>query len=141
MGKQRPKAQNMGKYIHIYTPQKTINYENYIKYCYYESNQDKEPFINGEKLKAVIKIFQKIPISTSKKKANLMRLGIERPTKKPDIDNILKVVFDGLNGLAYKDDTQIIELEASKFYSDTPRIELTLIELELNQEPKNLFNI
>lgn len=127
-GKARPKAQNLGKYIHIYTPQKSLDYENYIRWSY--SSQVKEPpYMMGEYLRATIRIYQAIPKSTSKKKAQAMRDGLERPTKKPDIDNILKSIFDSLNNLAYKDDTQIIEVLATKYYSDTPRLEIELMEV------------
>ena len=49
-----------------------------------------------------------------------------RPTKKPDLDNIIKAIADSLNGIAYKDDAQIVELKSKKFYSDTPRVEVTI---------------
>ncbi len=136
-GKQRPKAQNMGKYIHIYTPQATINYENYIKLSYLDalerSKGTLEPlsqYLNKETmLEAKISIFQSIPKSTSKKKALLMLEGNIRPIKKPDIDNILKSVFDGLNGIAFKDDTQIIRIQTEKFYSNEPRIDIEIKEI------------
>ncbi len=78
--------------------------------------------------------------------------GKIRPTKKPDIDNILKSVFDSLNQVAFYDDTQIIEIQASKYYSDISRIEIQIERVEngpinnlLNkpeeeQGPKNLFD-
>ena len=52
-----------------------------------------------------------------------------RPNKKPDADNVIKLVADALNEVAYKDDTQIIELECRKFYSNIPRMEITLEDL------------
>lgn len=55
--------------------------------------------------------------------------GNIRPIKKPDIDNILKSVFDGLNGIAFKDDTQIIRIQTEKFYSNEPRIDIEIKEI------------
>ncbi|WP_139353333.1 RusA family crossover junction endodeoxyribonuclease, partial [Clostridioides difficile] len=49
-----------------------------------------------------------------------------RPNKKPDIDNVVKIIADSLNEIAYKDDTQIVEVVASKYYSDKPRVEVIL---------------
>ena len=66
--------------------------------------------------------YMRIPNSTSKKKKNLMRRGMIRPTKKPDIDNIFKVVADALNGVAYPDDKSIVDCQVRKFYSDRPRL-------------------
>ena len=36
------------------------------------------------------------------------------PAKKPDIDNIVKAVLDALNEVAYRDDTQVVELQVRK---------------------------
>ncbi|CZR99762.1 Endodeoxyribonuclease RusA [Clostridioides difficile] len=52
--------------------------------------------------------------------------GLIRPNKKPDLDNIIKSVADSLNGIAYKDDSQIVEVVSKKYYSDRPRVEVEL---------------
>jgi Holliday junction resolvase RusA-like endonuclease len=52
------------------------------------------------------------------------------PTKKPDIDNVVKSIFDALNKVAFNDDTQIISLSVRKFYSEHPRVEVTIWEYE-----------
>jgi Holliday junction resolvase RusA-like endonuclease len=52
------------------------------------------------------------------------------PTKKPDADNILKLVADALNGLAYVDDKNIVTAHAHKVYSDRPRLEINIIPKE-----------
>ena len=58
-----------------------------------------------------------IPKSYTKGKRLACEHNINRPDKKPDIDNILKIVLDGLNGVAYADDKQVIEVRCRKFYS------------------------
>lgn len=50
------------------------------------------------------------------------------PLKKPDMDNIVKVVADALNGVAYHDDTQIALLSASKIYSDEEGLDIVVGE-------------
>ncbi|WP_423739149.1 RusA family crossover junction endodeoxyribonuclease [Clostridium sporogenes] len=55
-------------------------------------------------------------------------MGIVRPTIKPDVDNIAKVILDSLNGLAYKDDKQIVTCGISKWYGEDPRVEVILEE-------------
>ena len=57
-----------------------------------------------------------------------MLLGIIRPTIKPDVDNIAKVILDSLNGLAYKDDKQIVFCIISKWYGENPKVEVILEE-------------
>ena len=55
---------------------------------------------------------------------------LERPTKKPDVDNIAKAILDSLNGIAYRDDSQIVELNMKKLYADLGFVKVTLEELE-----------
>ena len=52
--------------------------------------------------------------------------GELRPTKKPDCDNIAKVILDALNGIAYHDDSQVVELVVHKHYAETTRVNVTL---------------
>lgn len=59
-----------------------------------------------------------------------MRAGIIRPTKKPDMDNCIKVIADALNKLAYHDDTQIVDCQIRKFYSDDPRVEVRILDIQ-----------
>jgi Holliday junction resolvase RusA-like endonuclease len=55
-----------------------------------------------------------------------MLKGIIRPTKKPDIDNVAKIILDSLNCICYKDDTQIVSLIVNKYYSQEPRVEVVI---------------
>ena len=50
------------------------------------------------------------------------------PTKKPDIDNIVKIVLDAMNGIAFKDDTQITKLQVEKLYSTSESISVKISE-------------
>lgn len=119
MGKQRPK---FGKGF-TYTPKKTVEYENYVKFIFQEKYG--QPNLTGQ-IKADIKVYFDIPQSTSKVKKAEMLQNTVRPTKKPDCDNIAKIILDSLNGIAYADDKQIISLSVEKYYSDTPKVCLIL---------------
>ena len=78
-------------------------------------------------IKALIIAYYKIPKSYSKKRVQAIRDGLEKPTKKPDADNIAKIILDSLNGIAYKDDSQIVELRVIKRYTeDKERVEFEL---------------
>ena len=80
-------------------------------------------------VKINITAYKKVPKSYTKKRTELIRNGIEQPVNKPDIDNICKIVLDALNGVAYKDDTQVIRLAISKKYTEsTERIEFEVKE-------------
>lgn len=110
-----------------YTPPNTVKYENWIRTCYMQANGGS--FNSMEMLDINILAFFKIPKSVSKVKRELMLSGKIRPTKKPDGDNILKAACDALNGLAYGDDKQLTDKAVHKWYSDEPRLEITLMKL------------
>lgn len=123
--KQRPRL-SKGR---IYTPQATVNYEGYVKWCYSEyANQYGLKPIQGA-IRAEIEVFIAIPKSDSKKKKELKLNKKIRPTVKPDSDNIAKSILDALNGLAYVDDKQITELEVRKYYSEEAYVNVKLIEV------------
>jgi len=121
LGKQRARTLKSGR---SYTPDQTVNYETYVKMCYVE--QGGRNLGGTDLLWMEIAAFYPIPKSTSKKKAALMEGGEIRPTVKPDLDNCIKIVADSLNGIAYKDDSQIVSVVANKFYSDAPRLEIKI---------------
>lgn len=130
-GKQRPRVTMRGGFATAYTPKETVNYETYVKTCYIQQNRHE--MLEGS-IKAEIKAYFSIPKSTSKKKHKLMADGEIKNTKKPDCDNIAKIILDSLNGIAYHDDSQICELSVEKLYGEQPRVVLTLSELEENQD-------
>lgn len=125
-GKGRARARVMGgRFAQMYTPKDTVEYENYIKLLFVQSNAT---IIVNKPVIATLKAFYSIPKAFSKVNTQKALQGELRPLKKPDIDNIQKIVFDALNGLAYKDDTQIVRVVCEKWYDNQPRIELELSE-------------
>jgi Holliday junction resolvase RusA-like endonuclease len=88
----------------------------------------------------IVALFE-IPKSTSKKRAELMRAGEIRPTKggrgNPDLDNIAKAICDALNGIAYHDDAQVVDLKVVKYYSDTPCVTVTVEEVTEDDSKAN----
>ena len=102
-GKQRPRVTTRGGYAHAYTPTETTAYEKRIKYGYVMQGGSK---IDGA-VRLEVWAFMQIPKSASKKHA--AELEGTPCTKKPDADNILKIVMDALQGTAYCDDKQITE--------------------------------
>ena len=106
-----------------YNPKQNIEYENWVKQCYWIKYKQK--MLTGQ-IKAEIKAYFKIPKSTSKKRKKLMIEEKIRPTKKPDTDNIAKIILDSLNTIAFDDDKQVVDLKVEKFYSEEPRVEVEL---------------
>lgn len=124
--KGRPRFRNMGKFVKTYTDEKTVNYENLVKLSFINSGC--EPYLNGEPLECEINIYKSIPKSVSKKKQQEMLLGKIRPTTKPDLDNCIKSILDGLNKVAFKDDSQIVHIQCSKHYSNNPYVRILIKE-------------
>ena len=123
-GKQRPRfnTQN-GK---AFTPKDTITYENWIKCCYREQSGK---WLEGA-IRARIEVYYKIPKSYTKKRVQAIRDGLEMPLKKPDADNVAKIVLDSLNKIAFSDDAQIVELTVIKKWTE----EMERIEFELEEK-------
>jgi Holliday junction resolvase RusA-like endonuclease len=120
-GKARPRVTKWG----THNTEKTILYENLVKVCYQE--QCKE--YTEKPLCVHMYIFYGVPKSTPKKNIRPMLGGEIRPCKKPDIDNVAKIVLDALNGIAYKDDTQVVSLHIGKFYGEIARVEVEITEV------------
>lgn len=112
IGKGRPRL-NTNTGI-IYTPTKTKDYETLIEQ-YYLLKYPKINQLEG-RLKVSILAYFSIPKTTKKSDINEMLENNISPTKKPDIDNIVKVILDSMNKFAFKDDTQITKLEVEKRY-------------------------
>lgn len=114
------------------TPEKTVLYENLIKTRYIETIEKQMiPFQTLEgPLTVHISAYYEPPKSTSKKNYAKMMDNTILPTKKPDIDNIAKVVLDALNGIAYKDDTQVINLNVIKRYSKEAYVQVQIERVE-----------
>jgi len=130
-GKGRPRFRKTGKFVQAYTPKETHEYENVIR-TYYK----------GKKMHGMISLtigaYYEIPKSYTKKyRKEIIDTNI-RPMVKPDIDNVIKVVMDALNGVAYDDDKQIVTVLAVKQYSSDPRLEIILGELndDIQNEPQ-----
>jgi len=125
IGKERPRVNTKtGK---VYTPTKTSSFEDKVKWAFRSKyNIDMEP--STEPFKALIIAEFEPPKSLSKKKKENLILDGDY-TKKPDVDNIAKIILDSLNGLAYKDDSQVINLEVIKRYSDENMVIVRLEEM------------
>lgn len=135
-GKQRPKVSVLGnsKFAHAYTPKETINYESKVVQAFKKEwccEDQTFPFEPGEE------IYATIVASFSLQKQHYCKKGINakgieklegkiNPIKAPDCDNIAKVCLDALNGIAYKDDSQITCLLVMKKYAEKPKVEIYL---------------
>lgn len=110
----------------MYTPAKTVKYESLVALAAHEAMQGAIP-LSGP-VRVTINIYCEIPASWSQKKKTQAMDGFIRPTGRPDFDNCCKACSDGMNGIVYKDDSQIVWALITKQYAATPRVEVMVCE-------------
>lgn len=126
VAKGRPRFTTRGGYARAYTPKKTKVFEKRVELM--TKQQFKQPFEKPVKVDILIK--KQPPKSWSKKKRKQAILGDIAPTAKPDIDNYVKSILDGMNGVAWKDDSYIVELKQQKIYADKDGAEIHVKEID-----------
>lgn len=123
-GKGRPRLNRYSG--SIYTPQETSNYEKLVALSYRNSAKG---YKFTAPVKVTIKAYHKPPKSKSKKVVEDMLNGHILPTKKPDADNVAKIILDGLNHVAWDDDTQVVEMMVMKRYSEEAMVAVVIEEI------------
>lgn len=126
--KGRPRFARRGKFVSTYSPKTTVDYESKVSDAAKQAMGSQKP-LEGP-IVACIYITLPIPASYSKKRFNACLLGEERPTKRThgDIDNLCKAIFDGMNGVVFEDDSQVVSLHATKVYGTVGLVEIMVQE-------------
>lgn len=102
----------------VYTPLKTRAYENAVALKAKLAMQGKQPFHGA--VKVSISFYLPIPKSWTKKRRQEAIEGRHAECIVSDLDNYVKACADGMNGIVYHDDRQIVSLHARKRYSSAP---------------------
>ena len=129
VGKGRPRFAKRGKFVSTYTPTKTRDYESIIKDAAKQAMGNSAPLETP--VTVAIYITVPIPTSYSKKRSEACLKGLEKPIKKPDIDNIAKCFLDAMNEIVYMDDTQVLTLHVTKVYGTVGMVEV-MVKEDLN---------
>ena len=114
-GKGRPRVNSYTGIV--YTPTKTKDYETLVEQYF---------LLKYPRFKEIVGR-AKVTITEKSDKENMLN-NIISPTKKPDIDNIVKIVLDAMNKFAFKDDTQITKLEVEKIYGIEEKLQIKIEE-------------
>ena len=110
--KGRPRFSTRGKFPVAFTPEKTKTYETEVGMMAKAAMGASEPLEGA--LEAFIYVTFPVPASYSKKRTEACLSDVEKHTKKPDLDNVVKICLDGMNGIVYRDDSQITSLHSTK---------------------------
>lgn len=117
-GKQRPRATRQGR---MYTPAKTVSFERTVGQI--AAQHFPQP-LEGPVRVQIIATFKPAKSWSKKKVAE----HLHRPhTQKPDADNCAKALLDGLNRIAWADDSQVFEITVRKVWGET---EQTVVHVE-----------
>lgn len=127
VGKGRPRFKRMGNFVQTYTPEKTSEYEKLVRIRFQNAGGQ----ITDKPVRVEIVAFFAPPKSTKKKQMQEMLSNLILPTKKPDCDNIAKIVLDALNQIAYKDDSQVVDLSVRKQYASEAKVYVHIEEIKI----------
>lgn len=119
----RPRAVRRGNYIGVYEDKASRNWKQDIKW---------QAINQGLKNPIDSPIYLQIHFFLPRPKSLPKRIIYH--TRKPDLDNLVKAVKDALRGLAYRDDSQIVRMEAWKGYGNPPRVEIAIMEEQVWQK-------
>lgn len=122
----RPRFTMSNGQAKAYDPEKSRNYKAFVKLITQQEIKKQGWRYTELPLQVIVNAYMSIPTSKPKKFKTAALEGFERPTKKPDVDNIFKAVTDALSGIAYKDDKQIVSATINKWYAEEPRTEISI---------------
>lgn len=135
-GKKSVSGGRYGRYVHP----KSKEYMRLVAQCAMVAMAGKKRIEGPVKMIRVAYI--ETPKSWSKKKRDAANRGEVWPARWPDEDNVAKSINDGLNGIVYNDDKQVVDGQTVKFYSEKPRVEVFVSEIGVGDTPSKhlLFN-
>lgn len=131
IGKGRPRFTTQNGYVRTYEPKKTKDYEKSIKMAYVQKYKN---FVSDKALRIGVYIYIKPAKSISNKKKTSLLNNEFYPTKKPDVDNVIKCVLDALNNVAYHDDTQVVEQAVKKRFGEEEKIVVFIEEIGMRMQ-------
>lgn len=126
-GKGRPRIGRIGNNARMFTPKETVAYEGLISHAAQLAMAGRE-MLQGPVL-LEMHMCHPVPASWSRKKQAQALAGEVMPTVKVDADNCIKAVCDALNGVAWRDDVQVVNLVLSKRYAATPCVRVRIVPL------------
>jgi len=112
----RPRFARIGNHVRAYDPGKSKSWKESVRWQAIERG--------AKVLEGPLYLFLHFKLPRPKS----LPKKVQHHTKKPDLDNLVKGVKDGLKGICYHDDSQVIRLAATKEYGEQPCVEVKIIQ-------------
>lgn len=126
-GKGRPKVVKIGGFTRMATPAKTVAYEGLVAHAATLAMAG-HALLEGACM-VEMDITCPVPASWSKRKQAAALAGQVYPTTKPDKDNVIKAIYDGMNGVVWRDDVQAVDGVQRKRYGAVPGVRVRVAVL------------
>jgi Holliday junction resolvase RusA-like endonuclease len=126
-GKGRPRIVRGGKFARLAPDAKTASYENLVALCAVEAMKAAGMAVQAFQGPVCVNMAARlVPAASASRKARAAMLSGEAPpTRKPDADNVAKII-DALNGIVWRDDAQVVSLFIRKLYAETPGLDVVI---------------
>lgn len=120
VGKGRPRATNIGGKARMYTPAKTASYESLVAWAAHDAMAGRAALDGPVVLE--LQVAMPVPSSWSRRARAAALADLAPPTRKPDIDNVIKIICDAVNGIVWGDDVQVVDCQLTRRYRETPGV-------------------
>ena len=129
VAKGRPRVTRAGKFVRTYTPSETVDFENRVRFA---AQQAGAVPLTGP---VAVEILARFPMKGQPRK-RVPRPEAWKPTK-PDLDNVAKAVLDGLEGICFASDAQVVDLRAQKVHAAQGEAAETVVTVQPAREDEN----
>jgi len=126
-GKGRARVGKIGGQARMFTPAKTVAYEGLVAHAATQAMAG-HALLEGACM-VEMEITCPVPASWSKKRQAAALAGAIYPTTKPDKDNVIKAIYDGMNGVVWRDDVQAVDGWQRKRYGAVPGVRVRVAVL------------
>lgn len=127
-GQGRPRATARGGFARVYKDPKSREYEAEVAGLARDAMAGREPFTGPLSLSLCFRM--PIPKSETKRVRAAMAAGEIAPTTKPDLSNLVKAIEDGMNGVVFIDDCQVVRNFNTKIYHERPGVDVQVLVFE-----------
>jgi Holliday junction resolvase RusA-like endonuclease len=130
--KARPRFSLTRGFVQVFTAEKTKAYENEVAMMSKAAMAGRQPF-EGALAVSIVQTFA-VPATYGKKRTEECLTGLIQHTKRPDADNVMKCVIDGMGKAktVFLNDSQCVWLFTMKEYGWVAKVEVIVAEAQKN---------